>query len=543
MFKLLIVEDERWEREGLLNFLDWEELGIEIAGTACDGIDGIEQALRIVPDIIITDIKMPGIDGINMARKIKEIHPDTKIVIITGYDDFKLAKDAIAINTSAYVLKPVEEDEMLDVMKRVVLLCEKEKKKLEDDCKTENLLRESQHTVKIKFLQDLFEGRLKSDNLLRQLTDLGIVIKDGRSVVMVIKPYMKDILNIPSGEFEYNAIMEDISKHINEHYGESCMTVLSGNLEAETLVSLSISADNDNLLNMVIDHLKKIIFEKYGVELDIGIGKNIERICDLHISCQQARQAMVHGRLWDLRGSTYYNDVEKLQQDFNNDIGVLLTKVSYYSKQLIHAVRSADEIRVFNLLDELFESLEQKKGAGKDFICNHLCGIISETSLVLYNMRNLIEANIEGESDACKPLLELDSLSSIQEYIFDFFERSLRYISDKRNSKEDYIAQKVIQLIEQKYMTDLCLKTISAEVVLSPNYVGSLFKRFTGKAFNDYLNEYRMEIAKELLKSSKNKVSYVAQKVGVSNTSYFCVVFKNTYGITPGEYQDTVVRS
>ena len=162
--------------------------------------------------------------------------------------------------------------------------------------------------------------------------------------------------------------------------------------------------------------------------------------------------------------------------------------------------------------------------------------------MILYNINKNVETILEGESDACKPLMALDRLVSMQEYIFDFFDKTLGYVNEKRNNKEEYVAKKVVQLIEDKYMADLSLKTISADVALSPNYLGSIFKRFTGRAFNDYLCEYRMEKAKELLKSPRNKVSTVAQKVGIPNTSYFCVVFKNIYGITPGEYQEIVVR-
>jgi two-component system response regulator YesN len=130
MLKLLIVEDERWEREGLRDFLDWNLLGIEIAGLASDGVEGLHAARDLLPDIVISDIKMPGLNGLEMCRQIKLFLPNVSLIMLTGYDDFKFAKEAISFNAFDYLLKPIEEKELLEVIERVVVKCRKERKKL-----------------------------------------------------------------------------------------------------------------------------------------------------------------------------------------------------------------------------------------------------------------------------------------------------------------------------------------------------------------------------------------------------------------------------
>ncbi|MBO7748423.1 response regulator, partial [Paenibacillus sp. MWE-103] len=124
MYKLLIVEDERWEREGLVEFADWAAMGIGAIVTACDGIEGLEKAIELEPDIVITDIQMPGRNGIEMARLIKERQPDASIVVLTGFDDFQFARDALRFRAVDYLLKPIEEEELLATMARVIRHCE-----------------------------------------------------------------------------------------------------------------------------------------------------------------------------------------------------------------------------------------------------------------------------------------------------------------------------------------------------------------------------------------------------------------------------------
>ena len=125
MLKMIIIEDEKLEREGLVEFFDWNSMDVEIVGTASDGIEGMELAEKIKPDIIITDIKMPGMNGLDMSKKIKEILPKTKIIILTGYGDFKFAKQAIGISVSAYILKPIEEEELINTIKTIVSECKR----------------------------------------------------------------------------------------------------------------------------------------------------------------------------------------------------------------------------------------------------------------------------------------------------------------------------------------------------------------------------------------------------------------------------------
>ncbi|MCX7711445.1 MAG: response regulator [Clostridia bacterium] len=537
MLKLLIIEDERWEREGLVDFLDWGSLGIEIAGCACDGKEGIEMAASIRPDIIITDIKMPGMDGITMSKKIKEFLPEVKMIILTGYDDFRFAREAITFNANGYLLKPVEEEEMLELIKKITRSCEAEKHRLTYETDLLKQISDQKNIVKDKILLDLYEGKLMDKDHLKVLNILNPAtgVKAYAAVgVRLIPEYEAESDCNEKLTLKRNLNKEEIEQSLDK---DSYVLKLNDDMEDECFIYLSlINGQYD--LDEAVGKIKEYFGKSPDLNAVIGIGESVESLYNIRTSCLQARTAMEFGVFWDSPGVFYINEVEKLQRDFVGSSGEFLMRGNYYSKQIIFSIRSANVERIHELMREMFSFISTNKGATRDFICNYIYGLINEAALLLFGMNEDIENIYENISDLGKQVLMLKSFSHMQRFMLRFYERIIVYLLDKRNNKDEHIVKKVIQLVEKKYMMDINLKTIAAEVFLSPNYLGSVFKKGMGKAFNDYLTEYRMEKAKDLLKSPKNKVSWVAQAVGMSNTSYFCVVFKSTYGMAPGEYQE-----
>lgn len=545
MLKMLIVEDERLEREGLCDFFDWEEFGLEIAGTACDGIEGIEMAHKISPDIIITDIKMPGIDGINMSKKIREFLPNVKIIILTGYDDFTYAKEAISFNANEYILKPVEEEEMLKAIQKVVKKCESEKKRVKEEIDLRKKVRENSIMVQKKIIMDFFDGKLDAEEFSESLNAFQVEDGCGSFSVIAVKPLAEDkniIGEKNKNTEELTADYRAIFKGIEEIYISYNMLGIADEREHEILICVNSTNEQPDFLSRKANEILKIYAEK-NTSVLIGIGNIVKRLSDVSKSCCQARQALIFEEFWCNPGIRYYKEIDAIQKDFDKHIGEFLMKGNYFSKQLIHAVRSSDEKRMQELLEELFKLIIANKGASIELVCNYLYSIINEVELVIYNINHSRMKCVRTEgTDPGQKILAFKNIQAAKEYMFDFFERVSECICH-RNNKDDDIIKKVIQIIQKKYMEDINQTTIAGEVFLSPNYLGYLFKKSTGKTIKDFLCEYRMEKAKELLTCKKNKVSWVAQQIGIPNTSYFCTIFKNTYGITPGAYQEMVIRN
>lgn len=532
MLKMLIVEDERWEREGLVDFLDWSSFNIEIAGTACDGIEGFELALRVCPDIILADIKMPGMDGIQMSKKIKDFLPDSKIIILTGCDDFMYAKEAISFNASAYILKPFEDEEIKQVIQKVVDECEKERERIEREKTIIRQLDENLRIARAKFLNDLIEGSMDSETLQGLIEYFGIKTNINEECLMLA-------IKIQS---EKSSDIEDIIDYFQKILDSSLIFSLIINKAEDAAFCLKHIPESADSMQSIIKKFFDKIAEDYGARAVVGIGEPVASICNIRHSYVQAKQAIEFGVFWEEFNVICFNDIDLMRRNFNICAGEFLIQGSYFTKQLLHAVGSLNEDRVYDLLGEMFDYIRSNRGAAKDFVVNYLRNLVNEISIFIYNLnKDYPQASMDENTWNDEPDRFL-SLKFLEENIFTFFAGAIENVSEKKGNKDELILKKVMKLIDEKYMTDISLKIIAREVFLSPNYLGNIFKKCTGKPFNEYLCEYRMEKAKELLKNPKNKVNWVAAQVGLANTSYFCTIFKNTYGMTPGEYQEMILR-
>ena len=526
MLKMLIVEDERWEREAFIDYLDWNSLGIELSGLACDGFEGIKKAQTIYPDIIITDIKMPGMDGLKMGWRIREFLPNVKIIILTGYDDFKLAREAININANGYILKPVEKGELLDVLQKVVNECNINIKRLEEGKMLKDLLDESIISTRRVLLSDVLKENATQETL-QQISALGILPSSSRLAVIAVCNNGLIGINTESKDF----LPENMNSGMN--FTAACY-------ESEGIIFIIVGQSNmtADSLNSVTDFILNALYEQKGCKSIAGIGTIVESMNELHRSCRQAKDALDFCLFWGDWEIAAYSQLDCLLQENTSSVGEFLAKGNYFTKQLMHTVRAADDERANNLLEEMFLFINNNRWVDRNMISNFLFGLINEISLLFYNP-DLSEME---EESAGTPLLSLSNFKSIKEYIIRFFGKVLGRISEKINNKDEYIIKKVEQIIMERYKSDISIKTIAAEIYLSPNYIGIIFKKCTGKSLNDYLCQYRMEKAKELLQSPKNKVSRVAKEVGIPNASYFSLLFKDMFGIAPGEYQEMVIR-
>ncbi len=542
MLRMLIVEDERLEREGLLTFLDWRNLGIDIVGSAADGIEGIEKADSMRPDIIITDIKMPGMDGLAMSKKIKEFLPGVKIIILTGYDDFKMAKEAISFNVNAYILKPLEDEEAIPVLKKTIAECLREKERLETEKSVKALLDKSLVIARKNFLLDILEGKTEWCRNVGQFEEYGIREVSGSSFTIVIikLEYGENIMHEGCADLRDLWFKRDIDivRAVTDSFAVFSLDDLSA---SQSVLCLKNDCGSESLISLI-----KEMYRSLGPDQDtrvvVGVGCPVSSMDDIRISYSQAMQSVEFGAFWSVCDIVRYDMIESLRSEFAENAGEFLISNNYFSKQLVHSVRLCDETRMSELLSQMFQHIDSNRGASRELIVNCLQNLINEASIVLYSANRDKERHGSGRDDSEMQLGGLKDLQSMEDCVTGFFKDVFDYISGKKSNKDGEIVKKVIGLIEKRYMTDISLKLIAGEVYLSPNYLGTVFRKYTGSAFNDYLCGYRMEKARELLASPKNKVSWVAGKVGIPNTSYFCTIFKSRYGTAPGEFQEIFMK-
>lgn len=534
MLTMLIVEDERWEREGLAEFLDWPALGIGTVETAFDGIDGLEKALLLQPDIIITDIRMPGMNGLDMAKQIREKLPQVHIIILTGYDDFTYAREAIRFHAAEYLLKPVEEAEMLTVITRVVGSCQEERQLQLEEANKQDLLEAGRLAFLRHALGDLLSGRAEEPELAAelesQLTGYGVLNPAAYTLAAVRVP--ADTGN------------EQLETRVAVVLGRPVLlAALPGGGNADFALLFALEAGEEKRQQELAQLLLNGLTGTEGAELPapegsaddgwiIVYGAAAQRLAQLPGACMQAARALGHVVWTGRKGTAAASEEEDARERFARDPEGLSRGFKELEKRIRAALGSGRLEEAEAAAGEVFELMAAYPGAGRPYAGSLLSGLID-------NLQTLAaQGQPEKAPGSLEVLLACESREQMKRQTLSMIRGIASRLQEKREHKEDYVARRVIRLIEERYGSpELSLAYLASEVFISPNHLGMLFKKNTGRTPIEYIQEYRLSRAEELLRTTKQRVSAIAEQVGIPNTSYFGTLFKQAYGMSPGEYQ------
>ncbi|MBB3108783.1 two-component system response regulator YesN [Paenibacillus phyllosphaerae] len=504
MLRLLIVEDERWEREGLVEFWDWQQFGITRIDTAVDGIDGLEKALAVSPDIIITDIRMPGMDGIEMSKQIREQLPDVRIIVLTGYDDFRFAREAIRFNAADYVLKPVEDEELRRTIAKVAAECKVLLEQRSASPEAANKRREAED-----MLTDLLQGTGDPDSIWQELAT---VFGDNAAyLAAVILPLLPVDPELPSTIHRSAYVLpckelEEAGVFIAPLQQEENVEVLEQRLRVTLAESAILVSSGQATLAELPDRYREAV--------------------------GTARHARFYGRSGMIDAAE-----EALAK---HAFAPRAAEVTRSCQELVREIRvqgaAGKPDKVTQLLDELFAKFRSEPGAGQAFPATMLNVLLTELTL-LSGEHELPEAVRSNR------LLAYDSLKQLEEAVRRYMSEWMARLEEKRTNKDESVIRKVTQIVEAQYgSNELSLTMLAEAVFLSVNHLGVVFKKAMGKTVHEYITAVRMAKAEEQLRMSKRKVAAIASEVGIPNTSYFCSLFKQAYGMTPGEYQEMMQR-
>ncbi|MBB6732826.1 response regulator [Cohnella zeiphila] len=523
MLKLLIVEDERWEREGLAEFMDWSAMGIGTVETACDGIEGLEKALELKSDIIITDIQMPGMNGIEMVKRIRESLDDVHVVVLTGYDDFEFAREAIRFQAVDYILKPVEEESMRDTLRKVVQSCEEARMRREQEATR-------QHEYEVGRRAAV---RQAFSNLLTMRTD---VLASAETVKSVLDGQERTgiggyaIWSIRSPQTSCMPETDQIWKQAEELLQRQVLAT-EGRNEAEFALLTALDRQE---VDRHIELASILVNRLESPGWTIGIGPIAKTLIHVGESYRQALQALQYAVWVGKNDVVTSEEADAATLHFTQNSEAFARRFRERAKQFRAKVGSGTEQERESALNELFLLIAEYPGASRAYVGSLIGGLIDGLLGIAGNTAEV--SNLEK-------ILSCERLDEMQQCAGTLIQRALAHLHEKRDHKDDYIVQRVIRLVEERYGSqELNLTRLASEVFISPNHLGMTFKKKTGMTIAEYIQEYRLSIAEELLRTTRLKVSVIAERVGIPNTSYFGSLFKQAHGITPGEYQETTQR-
>ena len=520
-YKVFLVEDEYIAREGIRKSVNWETAGFEFCGEAPDGEIALPMIDACQPDVLITDIKMPHMDGMQLCRIIRERLPWVKIIILTGYDEFEYAQQAIKLGVTEYLLKPVGAQELHGVLQKMAAKLEQEKEEQENFQKLRDQVDHNQTLLKESFLLKLVMGAVPSSEAIEKsrILNLNIIAKWYQVVVIKIELFGCD------GHFDYYEFQK--VEHIISRLTESNpdMFLLKKDLQELILIMLGESADLLEREGHFFAELSKneIASQTRCVPV-IGIGSSQPRIGNLHTSFSDAL-ANIDNQLRGLGQLQHSNVIDK-------------TELLKLDKTAIQNYLRAGTKDMFN---DFFDSYIRPLGdtALNSYIIKNYIFI----DIVLATARFVKE--LGGDIDQVLEMNHIETLlvnitttEQIREQAKKILVSAVEFRDKQTNSQYSAIIYRAKTYIDHNYEDpDISLNHVAKYVNRSPSHFSTIFSQEAGTTFRDYLTQIRVEKAKELLSTTMLRSSEISYKVGYKDPHYFSSVFKKNTGLSPKEFR------
>lgn len=534
--KVFLVEDEMVIRRGIKNSIDWEKEGYIFCGEASDGELAYPMIIKEKPDILITDIRMPFMDGLELCKLVKKELPNIKILILSGYDEFDYAKEAIRLGVTEYLLKPISSGKLLEALNGVSESIRREKEDKDLVRKYMEEMRENTEHEKQKFFEQMIAGNLSMADALETGKKYEMNLSAGMYNLLLFRFTLGEE-NRKSGELLGEA------EYAIEKLTERLEYVFEFQRGVEGWAFL-LMADNEEQMSERVKELSKDleeIMKNYStIAYFGGIGQPVARLRELEESFREAERALAARFTMELNRIISVEDIRMAQNvDTLDDIEITsFGEIEKTRTMLEKFLNNGAEDEIDEFVDVYINELPEENL--KSVLMRQY--IIMDAYIVMMSFCEKFEG-IEGEMQAQSEELK-NSMKTIQtlEEIKNYIRMLLKKIIGVRDTISGRRYSDIIEIakdqIRKTYMSDeISLNTIAAEVGMSPSYFSSIFSKEMGKTFVEYLTEIRMDRAKELLMCSSMKTSEIGYEVGYKDPHYFSYIFKKTQNCTPKEFR------
>lgn len=532
LYRIILVDDEEEVRKGIIRKIDWEALGFQVVGDAENGQDALEKIEQLEPDVVMTDIRMPYMDGLTLTSWIRQKYPSVKVLIFSGFDDFEYAQQAIKLNVTEYILKPVNVEELTRILNKVRENLDQEIEQRRDV----DLLRESYLSslpiLRELFLNDMVRGNMPAENIRQKLEEYKIDI-------LGAEKWLTAVINVENEATEETGLTLHQEKEL---IPISVKSLLEDNLKdycrftafnSAVGVTLIAAVDGERKQTSLIDLLGDICKEIkriLQVTVTIGIGYFSRELEQLPAAYQSAVDALGYREIVGTGKTIYINDMEpvsrgKLQLE-TRDEADLIAVVKFGTREKIEAAARSFAARMEGARVHMRQLQVYQMS-----IMNCLIRLMQQQDLELRAMFGTDEMYGKVIYGNMKP----------EEFASVITEVGCR-MNEAMNRERDKTAKKVI-LEAKQYILDhyqdpeLSVDVMCRQLHMSPAYFSTVFKRETGQTYIAYLTEVRLDKAVELLNTTDDKTYVIAQKVGYQEQNYFSYVFKKRFGISPTKFR------
>ena len=542
MLKIFLAEDEVVVRETIKRMIPWEELGFELVGEAADGEMALPLLLRQQPDLLITDIKMPFMDGLTLARLAKKEIPGLKVVIISGYDDFNYAKQAIGIGVEDYLLKPITKNALIERLSEIRSRYEHEKTQKEYYEKFQREMQAYEKNSSRDFFEALVGGSMDMMEVYKRAEKLGLdIVAEAYNVLIFTMNCDEDF----SGQRDEYSSWEAESLELLENFfaGHSSAMLFRSNIFSYGVLLKGQRETIEENTRACVDEIRKILSRQDGRrEWFLAVGQSVERLSQIQKSYHTASRAFSQRYLYD-ENILYYDEMETMEHPG----GQAETEDNAYLQKVdVNALNPA-------ILQKFLSNGLQEET--ENFVKDYFYAIGQEPmeslvfrNYVILNVRFSVISFIKGlgcdtnemeSADTEEVLAESGkNMESAIAYAKKMISQAIEIRDQNSGNKNRSILKTAVDFIDSHYMDEeISLNTVANVANVSSNHFSALFSQNMGQTFIEYLTTLRMNKAKELLRCTGMRSSEIAGEIGYKDAHYFSYLFKKIQGMTPSDYR------
>lgn len=534
--RLLIAEDELWLRKRLVSTIDWSSYGISEVYEAEDGGEALEIALKEKPDIVITDIRMPELSGIDLMKKLNENSIFSKMIVVSGYDDFEYAQGALRMGAINYLLKPVDEEELLDSVKRCVEELKKEKNK--------ETVFDKQSAASEMLMEHIYEDLIfetsekRTEELLQKLSrkEIGFPFQSAAVVNMQVREHTFFVND------KVKSDMWSVYQWLRRNLQEDCYECQYLYMRGSQIVLLLFGDDLEakfmerveNWVQLILEALQK----KLNISLFMAAGGVTDDFSGIHRSYEMAQKKIKEKRAEEKRILALRN--QETEQELNTRFDDVYGEYDF--KLLIKEIRNGDSEKAQTELQAILQSSSRRLQSAD----------MMKLQLFYMNFINRIAGACLPECEAYADELAMQCMTVMRELICigsdtivtemwdclrKFVEKLVEVYQENNGKRKHWMIDQVLQYVEENYNTALSTRDIAGRFFMNTSYFSKLFHEQMGCTFSNYLINVRVEKAKMMLTQTNMKLYDIAEAVGYTNVQYFSTIFKEKEGLTPSAFR------
>ena len=542
MLKIFLAEDEVIVRETIKRMIPWEELGFELVGEAADGEMALPLLIRQKPDLLITDIKMPFMDGLTLAKLAKKELPEFKIVILSGYDDFNYAKQAINIGVEDYLLKPITKNALIERISEIRSRYEHEKTQKEYYEKFQREMQAYEKNSSRDFFEALVRGSMDMMEVYKKAEKLGVdIVAEAYNILIFTMNSEEDFSGQKEGYSEWEA--ESLEMLEEFFSGHPSAMLFRSNIFSYGVLLKGQKESIKEITKECVGKIQGILKRKESKrEWFLAVGQPVERLSQIKKSYHTASRAFSQRYLY-VENILYYDEMEMMehrsgQADTNDNaylkkVDVNALNPAILQKFLSNGIQEETE----NFVKDYFYAIGQEPMESLVF-----------RNYVILNVRFSVITFLKGlgcDTEGMEPenteeiLAESGkNIESAIAYAEKMVSQAITIRDQNSGNKNRSILKTAVDFIESHYMEEeISLNTVANVANVSANHFSALFSQNMGQTFIEYLTSLRMNKAKELLRCTGMRSSEIAGEIGYKDAHYFSYLFKKTQGMTPSDYR------